>query len=314
MFCPNCGTQLPEGARFCSACGTNIASMTAGAAAPAPTPTATPVPTPAPGDNSFNAFADFVPNDERGAAAQPAAAQPAAAQPNGDYFVVDRDHPLPDGSYRAGGYHDGVFVDGYVRPDDAAPGNAAPGGAAPGNAVPNPGYTQGKSSSAFFGGALLDAKLAQAAREGLSMNWFKFIIYAQCFLGGLGGLVGGIMTMTGSQYGDYASMVYEFYPALRFVDIIYGLVTIAIGALMVFAWTELKAFKKQGVDHYLIVPIANVVASLVYVALACLILRASPSDVIELMGSTVSGFFSNVVLFFVNKIYFDKRRHLFTEV
>lgn len=320
MFCPNCGTQLPDDARFCGSCGTNLASMGAGApsAAPAadPAPAATPDPAPAPEANNLNSFTDFVSNDASQASGQAAGGQAAS---NEEYFFVDREHPEPDGSYRAGGYRDGVFVDGYVTPGNdapggAAPGNAVPGGATPGNAVPNPGYTQGKSSSSFFGGALLDAKLAQAAREGLGMNWFKFIIYAQCFLGGLGGLIRGIMTMTGGQYEGYADMVYGFFPAMRFVDIVYGLASIAIGALLVYSWTELKAFKKQGVDHYLIVPIATAVASLIYVALACLILHASPSDIAETMGSTVSSFATNIALFFINKVYFDKRRHLFTEV
>lgn len=310
MFCPNCGTQLPDDAKFCGSCGTNLASMGAGAPSvvPAadPAPALTPNPAPAPEANNMNSFTDFVSNDASQIGGQAAGGE--------EYFFVDREHPEPDGSYRAGGYHDGVFVDGYVTPGGAAPGGAAPGNATSGNAVPNPGYTQGKSSSAFFGGALLDAKLAQAAREGLGMNWFKFIIYAQCFLGGIGGLISGIMAMTGSHYEGYADMVYGFFPAMRFVDIVYGLTSIAIGALLVYSWTELKAFKKQGVDHYLIVPIATAVTSLIYVALACMILHASPSDIAESMSSTVSSFVTNIALFFVNKVYFDKRRHLFTEV
>ncbi|MBO7403196.1 MAG: DUF4190 domain-containing protein [Lachnospiraceae bacterium] len=49
MFCPNCGFQLPDDARFCSECGTVLTPGSQSAASePAPAPVAAPAPQPAP--------------------------------------------------------------------------------------------------------------------------------------------------------------------------------------------------------------------------------------------------------------------------
>ena len=47
MFCPNCGTQLPDGARFCTNCGKEFASYV-NAAQPAPATQPAPQVEPAP--------------------------------------------------------------------------------------------------------------------------------------------------------------------------------------------------------------------------------------------------------------------------
>lgn len=53
MFCPKCGSQLADDAKFCGACGAQIQAPAAGApaagAAPTPNPAPTPGPAPAPG-------------------------------------------------------------------------------------------------------------------------------------------------------------------------------------------------------------------------------------------------------------------------
>ena len=50
-FCPNCGSQLNEGARFCAACGSPVA---------APAPVAEPAPAPAPAEPVYQAPAEPV--------------------------------------------------------------------------------------------------------------------------------------------------------------------------------------------------------------------------------------------------------------
>ncbi len=47
-FCINCGSQVPDGAKFCAACGTPVVSAPAPAPAPAPEPIPEPVVEPAP--------------------------------------------------------------------------------------------------------------------------------------------------------------------------------------------------------------------------------------------------------------------------
>ncbi len=47
-FCINCGSQVPDGAKFCAACGTPVASIPAPAPAPEPEPIPEPIVEPAP--------------------------------------------------------------------------------------------------------------------------------------------------------------------------------------------------------------------------------------------------------------------------
>ncbi|MBQ6541593.1 MAG: zinc ribbon domain-containing protein, partial [Lachnospiraceae bacterium] len=48
MFCPNCGSKLREGARFCTVCGTPVPQNTQSAPAPKPVSAPQPAPVPAP--------------------------------------------------------------------------------------------------------------------------------------------------------------------------------------------------------------------------------------------------------------------------
>ena len=212
MFCPKCGTQVRDGAKYYPKCGHNIGS--GGEAAPIPGPTPQPRFVPLPG-------------------------------------------PIP--------------------------------------------------------GTLYERKLAQATSEGLGMNWYKFIIYVQCFLGGLSGLVSGVTQILGLQYGDSASLVYGYYSGLKIVDVVYGISSIVVGVLTVYARFGLKKFKADSVGIYLFLPLVNAIAAILYLLVASIVLHTSLFDSNLVSGGTIGLIVGSIVLFIANYIYFGRRRHLFNE-
>lgn len=156
-------------------------------------------------------------------------------------------------------------------------------------------------------------KLAQAASVGLGMNWYKFVIYVQCFLGGLSGLASGVTQILGLQYGDRASLVYGYYSGLRIVDIVYGLTCIIVGALLVYTRFGLKKFRADSVGIYLLLLLANAVSAILYLLAVSIILRVPLFDSNLVSSGTIGLIAGSIVLFIVNYIYFGRRRHLFNE-
>lgn len=194
---------------------------------------------------------------------------------------------------------------------------AARGGAIqmPGNAPQAP-TSPYESSSPYVNsapGTLYERKLAQATSQGLGMNWYKFIIYVQCFLGGLVGFASGVTQVMGLQYGDRASLVYNYYPALRIVDIAFGITNIIVAVLMVYTRFGLKKFKANSVGVYLLLPLISAVSAILYILLASVIIHKSLFDSGLVSSATIGTIGGSVVLFIANYIYFTRRRYLFTE-
>ncbi|MBQ9003474.1 MAG: zinc ribbon domain-containing protein [Eggerthellaceae bacterium] len=185
-----------------------------------------------------------------------------------------------------------------------------------GEAAPIPGPTPQPRFVPLPGpipGTLYERKLAQATSEGLGMNWYKFIIYVQCFLGGLSGLVSGVTQILGLQYGDSASLVYGYYSGLKIVDVVYGISSIVVGVLTVYARFGLKKFKADSVGIYLFLPLVNAIAAILYLLVASIVLHTSLFDSNLVSGGTIGLIVGSIVLFIANYIYFGRRRHLFNE-
>ncbi|MDO4538373.1 MAG: hypothetical protein Q4B54_09455, partial [Coriobacteriales bacterium] len=155
---------------------------------------------------------------------------------------------------------------------------------------------------------LLKRKLAQAEREGLGMKWYKFIIYVQCFLGGLIGLVNFVGFSSGNQYGDSASLVYEAYPALKTVDVVYGISNLALAVLLVYVCFGLRKFKASSLRLYLYYPLVYPIATILYLLAMQTVLNTTLP-----FQDVVTQFVSNIVLFIANFRYFGRRKHLFNE-
>ena len=164
----------------------------------------------------------------------------------------------------------------------------------------------------------------------LPMKWFKFVIWVQLFLAALYALSNAVRFLTGTTFGNKTDLYYEMLNGLRATDIVFGLMYVGIIVLAIYVRQQLAGFKKGAPEHYLrFIIIANAVgiayAFAIIVIVVTTLTDAIPglsfSDVIGMMADdpdVQSGFIQLVVplivlivMYVLNKIYFDKRAHLF---
>ncbi len=146
--------------------------------------------------------------------------------------------------------------------------------------------------------------------QALPMNYYKFAIWVQLFLGALVYAVQGLGLLFGFWYeavsGINAQWFYLFFPAMHIVDILFGLLYLAMAVGAVYTRQQMAHFKKNGPDLYYLFLIAGMVLSFLYAVLQGIICSTG-SGISSAIGSLVG---SGVVLVLC-RIYFEKRRSMF---
>lgn len=154
--------------------------------------------------------------------------------------------------------------------------------------------------------------VAQPVEE-LPMKWFKFLIYFALFASAILNASNGIQMLTGSQYGGEMEkrLVYALFDGLETLDMIMGIAMIALAGFAVYTRIRLAGYYKNGPKMLLIIYIANIALSLIYVIGISSIVSA------EYLGSTLSSLYSSmavsIAMTIANYSYFKKRAHLFTK-
>lgn len=153
----------------------------------------------------------------------------------------------------------------------------------------------------------------------LPMKWYKFIIYAQLFLNAVSNALAAVLSLTGFQYyssdmkymgmdpAEASEMVYGFYPNLRVVDIIYGIMLICLAVFALIVRMQLAKFKKNAPMLYYAFWIFSVAVSVIYLVALATINIAGVN-----YTQVVSSIVVSIALLVINIIYFNKRKHLFT--
>lgn len=168
--------------------------------------------------------------------------------------------------------------------------------------------TQYNNPNASYNNNMNNAYGGYNAQPQLPMNWFKFVIYFQLFAACVLNVFTGIAQLTGSLYeaqGINASFVYAFFPGLSAVDKIYGIICIALGVAAIIVRQKLAKFCQDGPKFYLIYLAVTVVASIIYLVAVIAIVGEMETS------TTIGSLIGNGIMLVCNKIYFDKRAHLF---
>ena len=145
---------------------------------------------------------------------------------------------------------------------------------------------------------------------GYSMRWYKFLIYFALFASCILNALSGLGLVTGLIYGDGRELVYLVFGSLRIVDLIIGIAMIALAVFDIVVRQRLAHFQSNGPRSLLMLYVASIVVSLLYLILATAIV----GDWL-LSSDTISQYATNiiiaVVMILVNNLYFKKRASLF---
>lgn len=185
-----------------------------------------------------------------------------------------------------------------AAPEESAP--AAP--AAP--EIPTPFDPTPYDPAPYSADPFASADVAAAPQRG--MKWFKFIIYFQLWAGMLVNLVTAGKYFTGAYYEGNAEMVYRFFPALQPLDIVMGVVCLALAVYAVVVQRALAKFRAKGPMMYYLMYIVNTAVTVLYLIIGSIIISQSAFTA-EVAGSIIG----SIVMLFVNIPYFNNRKHLF---
>lgn len=147
--------------------------------------------------------------------------------------------------------------------------------------------------------------------NGHPMNWYKFLIYFALFAGAFFNVSYAVLYMTGKIYETQnvdSMTVYYLYPNVKPVDIVYGILLIALAVFMVMTRFQLSGLKKNGPKMIVALYGINIAMVIVYsIAISC------TTDYMAFNASTIGQCVIPIVMAVVNKVYFDRRKDIFVK-
>ncbi len=149
-------------------------------------------------------------------------------------------------------------------------------------------------------------------RPDFPMKWYKFLIYFALFASAVLNALSGIGQMLGTVYSnqEIASAVYAQYPALRPVDIVYGLLLIGLAAFAIVTRQQLANYKEKAPLFLYAMYGSTIVLSVFYLIATSLVMQSMDFTITAVVESLPS-LISSAVVLVLNIVYFQKRKVLF---
>lgn len=141
------------------------------------------------------------------------------------------------------------------------------------------------------------------------LKWHKFLIYFALWAGALLNAATGVRYITGNIYGANVSAVYNRFPGLKTVDVVMGLLCIALAAYMLVVRFQLAGYKTGAPNKLVSLYLINAGINLVYLFAASASTGLSLSDLID--ATFWTSVIGSAAYALINKNYYDKRAALF---
>lgn len=146
----------------------------------------------------------------------------------------------------------------------------------------------------------------------LPMKWYTFnVMFALWISALLSGLM-GIASIAGTQYGAFSELYYTYFGGLQIIDIIFGAASVALAVITVYVRQELAHYKRVAPTHFMALPVLNFALSVLDLVVSFIFGSelSAGIGILSIIPLAISGGFT-ILYLYLNKIYFDKRAHLF---
>ncbi len=150
------------------------------------------------------------------------------------------------------------------------------------------------------------------------MKWYKFLIYFALFAGALVNFSSGFSTITGQVYSIEsggtisADDVYAVFDGLQTLDMIYGLVGIAMAVYAIFVRFALAGFKKYAPNMIVAYYAIGTVSSFLYNLIGSNIIKEGTNGLIDVSDSGIGiSLAIGALMTSLNSAYFAKRKDMF---
>ena len=157
-----------------------------------------------------------------------------------------------------------------------------------------------------------------ATQQNLSMKWFKYLIYFSLFATAIENCYNAVMYFIGLRYGENSELMYKYFDELKTMDVIMGVVAIFMAIFNIYVRYQLADYCKNGPRLLLLMYVLSIACNILYyIKLASIVSESSPSRqwrqefLASVDVSIIISVLGCVALIIANKIYFDKRKHLF---
>ena len=148
--------------------------------------------------------------------------------------------------------------------------------------------------------------------SGRPMRWHLFLVHLGLWIAGLVCIALGVGNMVGVQYliqGMPPGAVYDVFPALTYIDFVYGLLLVGVGILFFLCRARLRSFKKRAPLLLNLAYAALIVLAAVYSVVSSTVVGTPASRLVGVNEiASVVGMAVGVSL---NAAYYKKRDFLF---
>lgn len=142
------------------------------------------------------------------------------------------------------------------------------------------------------------------------LKWHNFLIYFLLWAGAVMLVLGGATFIAGKVYGKIGDRIYQALPAMRFVDIAYGLVLVCVAVYMIYTRFQLAGFKQGAPNKLLILLALSPVLGWGYLLTVSAVTGVSITQ-LHSGGSFIGELIGTAIGIWLHKIYYDKRAELF---
>ncbi len=144
--------------------------------------------------------------------------------------------------------------------------------------------------------------------ENYKLKWHKFLIYFGLWAGAILNASNAVLCINGTQYQERSEQVYSLFPGLRTVDLVWGIVLLAICAYMIYVRFQLARFRINAPRKLSTLYIVSLACTAVYLLAFSAVTHQSLGS---FMGDIAASAFSSILMLFINQNYYNKRLELF---